>query len=166
MRIESLHDLFVNELRDLYHAENQLVKALPRMAKAVSSEELRRALEEHLEQTRGHVERLEQVFEKIGLKAKGKKCEAMEGIIAEGKELLGEDLEDAVLDAGIIGAAQKVEHYEMAGYGTVRAWAERLGLGEETELLQRTLDEEKAADEKLTQIAENIVNLEAVEAGQ
>lgn len=165
MRIESLHDLFVNELRDLYHAEHQLVKALPRMAKAASSGELRQALEEHLEQTQGHAERLEQIFERLGLKAKGKKCEAMEGIIAEGKELLGEDLEDAVLDAGIIGAAQKVEHYEMAGYGTARTWAEQLGFREEAELLQRTLDEEKAADEKLTRIAENIVNLEAVGAG-
>ena len=166
MRIESLHDLFVNELRDLYNAENQLVKALPRMAKAASSDDLRQALEDHLEQTRGHVERLEQVFERLGLKAKGKKCEAMEGIIEEGKNLLAEDLEPAILDAGIIGGAQKVEHYEMAGYGTVRTWAERLGLHEEAELLQQTLDEEKAADEKLTQIAEHAVNLQAVGVGE
>ncbi len=166
MHMESLHDLFVNELRDLYNAENQILKALPKMAKSCSSEELRQALEEHLEQTRGHVERLEQIFEKLGLKARGKKCAAMEGIIEEGKDLMDEDLEEAVLDAAIIESAQKVEHYEMAGYGTVRTWAERLGCHEEAELLQQTLDEEKEADDKLTQIAERAVNLQAMGAGR
>src|SRR5262249_44590673 len=151
-------DLFVNELRDLYNAENQLVKALPKMAKSASSPELRQGFEEHLEQTRHHVERLEQVFEQLGTKARGKKCQAMEGLIDEGKDLMDEDAEPPVMDAGLIAAAQKVEHYEIAGYGTVRTWAEHLGHHEAAELLQQTLDEEKQTDQKLTRLAEQMVN--------
>ena len=161
MKLRSLQDLFVDELKDLYSAENQLVKALPKMAKAASSEELRSGFEEHLEQTRGHVERLDQIFEQLDARAKGKKCKAMEGLIEEGKELMEEDAEPGVLDAGLIAAAQKVEHYEMASYGCVRTWAEQLGYHEAAELLQQTLDEEKETNEKLTQLAESVVNQEA-----
>jgi ferritin-like metal-binding protein YciE len=161
MKLESLEDLFVEELRDLYHAENQLVKALPRMAKAASSPDLRHGFEEHLEQTKEHVQRLEKIFEDIGLKARGKKCEAMEGLVAEGKDIISEDAEPHVKDAGLIAAAQKVEHYEIAGYGSVRTWAEQLGHSRAAELLQQTLDEEGETDKKLTQLAETI-NVEAV----
>jgi ferritin-like metal-binding protein YciE len=165
MKMSTLEDLFVNELRDLYNAENQMVKALPKMAKAASSPELRQGFEEHLKQTRHHVERLEQVFEQLGAKARGKKCQAKEGLIEEGKELMSEDAEPPVLDAGLIAAAQKVEHYEIAGYGTVRTWAEQLGHHEAAELLQQTLDEEKQTDEKLTRLAEQMVNQEAASPG-
>src|SRR6266404_1998518 len=127
MKLRSLQDLFVDNLRDLYNAEGQLVKALPKFVKATSSEELRSAIENHLEQTRHHAERLEQVFELLGTKAKGKTCKAMEGLIDEGKQLLDEAAEQNVMDAGIIAAAQRVEHYEMAGYGCVRTWARQLG---------------------------------------
>jgi ferritin-like metal-binding protein YciE len=161
--MESLHDLYVNELRDLYSAENQLVKALPKMAKAASSPELRAAFEEHLEVTQGQVERLETIFDELGVKPKGKKCVAMEGLIEEGKELLEEDAPEAVLDAGLIVAAQKVEHYEMAGYGSVRTFANLLGYEEAARLLQETLDEEGEADKKLTELAETIINVEAEE---
>jgi ferritin-like metal-binding protein YciE len=164
MKMRTLQDMWVDELRDLYNAENQLIKALPKMAKAASSDELREAIEEHLEQTKGHAERLEQIFEQLDLKPKGKKCEAMEGLVEEGKEILSMDAEPAVLDAGIICAAQKVEHYEMAGYGTVRTWARHLGQDKAADLLQQTLDEEGEADHKLTDIAERVVNLEAVES--
>src|SRR5436305_5870929 len=139
MKLKTLHDLFVDELKDLYNAENQIIKALPKMAKAASSDELRQGFEEHLEQTHGHVERLEQIFEQLGARAKGKKCVAMEGLIDEGKELMSDDAEPSVMDAALIAAAQKVEHYEMAGYGTVRAWAEQLGLHEAANRLQQTL---------------------------
>src|SRR5262249_1822774 len=155
-----LHDLFVDQLKDLYNAENQLVKALPKMAKAASSPELRSAFEEHLEVTKGHVERLEQVFESLDLPPKGQKCKAMKGLIEEGKELIDEEPEADVLDAGLICAAQKVEHYEMAGYGCVRTWARQLGHAEAADLLQQTLDEEGEADKKLTQIAESMVNVQ------
>ncbi len=165
MKTRTLHDLWVECLRDLYSAENQLIKALPKMAKAATSDELRQAIEEHLEQTKGHAERLEQIFEELDLKPKGKKCVGMEGLIEEGKEMLEEDLEPAVCDAGIIGAAQKVEHYEIGGYGTARTWARHLGQDRAAELLQQTLDEEGEADHKLTEIAERMVNLQAVEAG-
>jgi ferritin-like metal-binding protein YciE len=161
---QSLEDLFVEELRDLYHAEGQLVKALPKIAKAASSQELRQAIEEHLEQTKGHVERLEQVFEELGQRAKGKRCVAMEGLIEEGKELMDQDLEAMVMDAGLICAAQKVEHYEMAGYGTARTWARLLGHHRAPDLLQETLNEEGEADHKLTQIAEGMVNTQAAAA--
>ncbi len=161
MAISSLQDLYMEQLKDLYNAENQLVKALPKMAKAATSDDLRRAFEEHLEQTRNHVTRLEQIFEMHGMKARGKKCVGMEGIIGEGKELLEEDAEPEVLDAGLIEAAQKVEHYEMAGYGTVRTWAQQLGDSQAANLLQQTLDEEGNANKKLTQLAESGINVKA-----
>ncbi len=163
MAISSLEDLYMEQLKDLYNAENQIVKALPKMAKAATSDDLRRALEEHLEQTRNHVTRLEQIFEMHGMKARGKKCVGMEGIIGEGKELLEEDAEPEVLDAGLIEAAQKVEHYEMAGYGTVRTWAQQLGDSQAADLLQQTLDEEGNANKKLTQLAESSINVKAEE---
>src|SRR6266545_1930105 len=151
-----------DELRDLYNAENQLVKALPKMAKAASSEELKDAFEKHLEQTKGHVERLEQVFEGLGEKPKGKTCRAMKGLIEEGSEILKEDGEDSVIDAGIIVAAQKVEHYEIAGYGSVRTFAHLLGQNKAAELLQTTLDEESETNELLNRLAESTVNPEAL----
>jgi len=159
-----LHELLVDELKDLYNAENQIIKALPKMAKAASAPELRRAFERHLEETRRHVERLDQIGEALDVKMTGKKCKGMEGLIEEGKEILSEDLEEDALDAGLIGAAQKVEHYEIAGYGTARAHATMLGLNKIAKLLQQTLDEEGMTDKKLTQLAESIINVEAVEA--
>ena len=161
MELASLQELFVNELKDLYSAENLIIKALPKMAKAASSEELRSAFEEHLEQTRGHVQRLEQIFERLDESPKGKKCKAMEGLIEEGKELLKEDAEPPVKDAALIGAAQKVEHYEIAGYGTARTFAQRLGRNDAARLLQETLDEEAATDKKLTTLAEQSINPKA-----
>jgi ferritin-like metal-binding protein YciE len=149
-------DLYIDELRDLYNAETQLVKALPKTAKASANDQLRQAFEEHLRETSEHVSRLEQIFEQLGEKASGKKCMGMEGLVKEGSEMMKEDYSDEVKDAGIIGAAQRVEHYEMAGYGTVRAFAELLGEDEHVSLLDQTLEEEKQADEKLTQIAEEI----------
>jgi ferritin-like metal-binding protein YciE len=162
MKLDTLQKLYTDELRDLYNAENQLVKALPKMAKAASSEELKDAFEKHLEQTKGHVERLEQVFEGLGEKPKGKTCRAMKGLIEEGSEILKEDGEDSVIDAGIIVAAQKVEHYEMAGYGSVRTFAHLLGQNKAAELLQTTLDEESETNEVLNRLAESIVNPEAL----
>ena len=156
MKINSLQDLYVDELRDLYDAENQLIKALPKMAEASTSDELRRGFEEHLEQTRGHAQRLEQIFERMGDKAKGKKCKGMEGIVKEGSETLDEDMNDEIKDAAIIGAAQRVEHYEIAGYGTARTHADLLGLGEDVRLLEQTLEEEKETDQKLSGLAENV----------
>jgi len=161
MKLESLQDLLVDQLKDLYSAENQLVKALPKMAKAATSEELRSGFEQHLEETKNQVSRLEQICEELGVTPKGKKCAAMEGLIQEGKELMEEDAEPAVMDAGLIAAAQKVEHYEMASYGTARTWAQQLGLEEAATLLEETYEEEKATDEKLTQLAEQGVNEEA-----
>ncbi len=163
MKIQSLEDLFVDELKDLYNAENQLVKALPKMAKAASAEELRSAFEEHLEQTKGHVNRLEQIFKELDMAPKGKKCKGMEGLIEEGSERLDGDAEDAVKDAALIAAAQRVEHYEIAAYGSVRTFAERLGRRQAARLLQQTLDEEGETDKKLTQIAESISNPQAAE---
>jgi len=160
MQKDSLRELYVNELKDLYNAETQLVKALPKMAKASSNAELRQGFEEHLRQTSEHVSRLEQIFEMLGEKATGKKCLGMEGLVKEGAETMSEDYEDAVKDAAIIGAAQRVEHYEIAGYGTVRAFAELLGENEHVSLLEQTLEEEKETDEKLTELAGSI-NLEA-----
>ena len=147
MNLDTLKELYVNELRDLYNAEGQLVKALPKMAKAASSDELKEAFEKHLEQTKGHVERLEEVFEELGEKTKGKTCQAMKGLIEEGSEVLKADGEDSVLDAAIIVAAQKVEHYEIAGYGSVRTFAQLLGQDKSAELLQQTLDEESETNE-------------------
>jgi len=156
MQKESLRQLYIDELKDLYSAETQIVKALPKMAKASSTAELRQAFEEHLRQTSEHVSRLEQIFEMIDEKATGKKCLGMEGLVKEGAETMKEDYEDEVMDAALIAAAQRVEHYEIAGYGTVRAMAELLGESEHVSLLDQTLDEEKQTDEKLTQLAENI----------
>src|SRR5438477_12555274 len=162
MNLETLKELYVNELRDLYNAEGQLVKALPKMAKGASSDELKEAFEKHLEQTKGHVQRLEEVFEEIDETPKGKTCKAMKGLIEEGSEVLKADGEDSVIDAGIIVAAQKVEHYEIAGYGSVRTFAQLLGKDKSAELLQQTLDEESETNETLNQLAEEIVNPEAL----
>ena len=162
MKMETLQDVYIEELRDLYDAEQQLLKALPKMAKASSSEELQEAFEKHLEQTKTHVDRLEEVFEEIGEKPKGKTCKAMKGLIEEGSEILHEDREESVIDAGIIVAAQKVEHYEIAGYGSVRTFAQLLGKDRSADLLQRTLDEESEANEVLNKLAEDIVNPEAL----
>jgi ferritin-like metal-binding protein YciE len=159
-----LRGLYIDELKDLYSAENQLVKALPKLAKASSSEELRNGFEEHLEQTKGHVQRLEQIFEMLGESPKGKKCKGMEGLIEEGSEMIDEDFEGSVKDAGLIGAAQRVEHYEIAGYGTVKAFAEALGENEHASLIEQTLQEEKETDEKLTELAEQINSEATAEA--
>ncbi|MFL5615566.1 MAG: ferritin-like domain-containing protein [Gemmatimonadaceae bacterium] len=164
--MESLKELYVEELKDLYSAEKQLVKALPRMAKNATNPELKQAFTDHLQETEGHVERLEQIFEMLGERAGGKKCKGMEGLIEEAKELLEEDASEEVLDAGMISKAQHVEHYEMAGYGSVRTYARQLGLDEQADLLQQTLDEEAKADELLTQIAESSVNLDAEEGSE
>jgi ferritin-like metal-binding protein YciE len=154
MADKGLRELYIDELKDLYSAENQLVKALPKMAKGADSEELRQGFEEHLEQTKGHVQRLEQIFESLRESPKGKKCKGMEGLIEEGSEVLDEDYEGSILDAALIGAAQRVEHYEIAGYGTARAMAEVLGESEHVTLLTDTLEEEKETDEKLTELAQ------------
>jgi ferritin-like metal-binding protein YciE len=153
---EGLKELYVDELKDLYSAENQVVKALPKMAKAASSDELRQGFENHLEQTRGHVQRLEKIFESLGESPKGKKCKGMVGLIEEGEEVIGEDFEGALMDAALIGAAQRVEHYEMAAYGTVCAFAKELGETEHESLLKETLEEEKETDEKLTKLSQEI----------
>jgi ferritin-like metal-binding protein YciE len=162
MKIESLQELFIDELKDLYSAETQIIKALPKMIKNANSDELRGAFEEHLQQTKGHVGRLEQIFGDLNASPRGKKCKGMEGLIDEAKELMEEDTEPEVLDAGMISMAQRVEHYEIAGYGTVRTYAELLGMDEAANLLQQTLDEEKETDRKLSSIAES-VNVEAAE---
>jgi ferritin-like metal-binding protein YciE len=166
MEMESLKELYVDELKDLYSAEKQLVKALPKMAKNASNPELKEAFTNHLQETEGHVERLEQIFEMLGERAGGKKCKGMEGLIEEAKELLEEDATEEVLDAGLISKAQHVEHYEIAGYGTVRTYARQLGLDDQAELLQETLDEEGKTDELLTQLAESSVNLEAEQGSE
>jgi ferritin-like metal-binding protein YciE len=162
MSLDTLEKLYISELRDLYSAENQLLKALPKMAKGASSPELKDAFEKHLEQTKGHVERLEELFEQRDESPKGKPCKAMKGLIEEGSEILKEEGEDSVLDAGLIVAAQKVEHYEIASYGSVRTFANLLGKDDEAELLQATLDEERETNEILNQLAETVVNPEAV----
>ena len=161
---QRLKELYIDELKDLYSAENQLVRALPKMAKAASSEELREGFEKHLEQTRGHVQRLEKIFQALGESPKGKTCKGMQGLIEEGSEATEEDYEGSVMDAALIGAAQRVEHYEIAGYGTVRSMAETLGESNHVSLLEETLEEEKETDEKLTVLAEQI-NTQANESG-
>lgn len=161
MAAQTLEDLLVETLRDTYNAEKQLVKALPKMAKTANSDELRAAFEEHLEVTRKQVTRLEKVFNELGVGVRGKHCVAMEGLIEEGKELMEEDHDPEVLDAGLIAAAQKVEHYEIAAYGTVRTWAEMLGYTRAAQLLEESLNEEAEADEKLSQLAMTTVNVEA-----
>lgn len=165
MKLNSLNDLLHYELQDLYSAENQLVKALPKLAKAATNPELKAGFEEHLEQTKGHVERLDQIAEIIGVKLTGQKCKAMEGLIEEGAELISEHGDASIRDAGLIGAAQRVEHYEIAGYGTARSLAEHLGFSEVAELLGQTLEEEKETNEKLTDLATTVVNPEALHAG-
>jgi len=161
MEMDSLKQLYLEELKDLYSAEKQIVKALPKMVKNATNPELKQAFSDHLQETEGHVERLEQIFEMLGEGTPRKKCKGMEGLIEEAKELLEQDASEEVLDAGLISKAQHVEHYEMAGYGTVRTYARELGLDEQADLLQQTLDEEGNANELLTQIAESSVNAEA-----
>ena len=163
---ETLHDLMLDELKDIYDAERQLTKALPKMMKKASSDELRQALEDHLQQTEQHVERLEQVFEQLGETAKAKKCIGMRNLIAEGDEMIKEAEDDDARDAVMIASAQKVEHYEIASYGTLRTWANQMGHTDVAEILETTLEEEKEADQKLTQIAESAVNREAMEGDQ
>jgi ferritin-like metal-binding protein YciE len=160
MTKDSLRELYVDELRDLMSAEKQLTKALPKMAKAASSEELKEGFEKHLEQTKGHVERLEQVFEMLEQRPSGKKCMGMEGLVNEGAEIMHEDFSDEVMDAALISAAQRVEHYEIAAYGTVIAYADLLGESKHAALLRQTLQEEKETDQKLTELSEQI-NVEA-----
>lgn len=164
MERKALKELYVDELRDVFNAENQLVKALPKMAKASTSPDLRAGFEEHSEQTKGHVQRLEEIFNLLGEEPTGKKCKGMEGLIEEGSEMIEEgELEGEVLDAALISAAQRVEHYEIAAYGCVRTYADILGQTEAVSLLDQTLDEEKNTDQRLTELAENI-NLEAAES--
>ena len=161
MAKEALRNLYIEELRDLYDAENRLVKTLPKLAKAAESNQLRAGFKEHLEQTKGHVDRLRQIFESLDEKPTGKKCAAMVGLIQEGQEILDEDFEDGVKDAALISAAQRVEHYEIAAYGCVKTWAGLLGETEAQSLLERTLNEEKQTDEKLTELSADI-NLNAI----
>jgi len=164
-KVATMQDLFLDEIRDLYDAEKQLTKALPKMAKAASSDELKQAIEDHLQETQNQVERLNQIFEMLDQKATGKKCAAMAGLIKEGEEVIASTT-DSVRDAGIIAAAQKVEHYEMSGYGSARTFAQMLGHDDAVSLLQETLDEEKNADRKLNDIAESQVNEQAMSGGE
>lgn len=161
MAEKNLNELFVDTLKDIYYAEKHILKALPKMAKAANSDELRAAFEKHYDETEGQVERLEQIFEMIGKAARGKKCEAIEGIIDEGKEVMEEYADTPALDAGLLSAAQSVEHYEISRYGTLKAWAEKLNMPQAVKLLDATLAEEKKTDETLTRIAEKAVNYEA-----
>ena len=163
--MDSLRELYVEGIKDLYSAENQILKGLPRMIRAASHPQLKRAFTKHEAQTRKQVKRLEQIARELGEKPTGKKCVGMEGLIKEAKELIAEKPEPNVLDAGLISAAQHVEHYEMAGYGTCRTWARLLGYEKQTQLLQTTLDEEQATDKELTVLAESAINIEAEEAG-
>ena len=162
-KLNSLDDLLVHELQDIYHAEGQILKALPKMTKAATNQDLKAAFEEHRVQTEGQDKRLEQVFKLLGHPVKGKKCEGMAGLIEEGKKVMEEDADPAVLDAALIAAAQKVEHYEIAAYGCLCTYAEMLGFDEAHELLGKNLDEEESTDEKLTALAETVINLEAEE---
>ena len=164
MKLNTLEALLHHELKDLYSAENQLIKALPKMAKAATNADLKTGFEDHLEETKGQLERLKKIGESLNISLAGHKCKAMEGLIEEGAELISEDADDHVRDAGLIGAAQRVEHYEMAAYGTARTLATRLGHDEVADLLQETLEEERATDEKLTALAESSVNDEAAMA--
>lgn len=157
----TLHDAFLDELRDTYDAEKQLIKALPKVAKAATSQALRTAVEKHLQETRGQVDRLVSVFESLGEKPRGKHCDGMEGILEEGKSAMEEDVDEATMDAMLIASAQRAEHYEMAAYGTLIAWARALGHDEAVDLLQQNLDEEKAADQKLTTLGEGGINAQA-----
>lgn len=163
MKMQTLKDLYIDELKDIYDAEQQIAKALPKMAKAASNEELRAAFEQHLDQTQTQIERLEQIFEELEEKAKGEKCEATRGLLEEAKKMMEEAEDEDVRDAAMIGSAQKVEHYEIAAYGTLRTYAELLGFDEQAELLQETLDEEKETDENLTELAVTCINMDANE---
>jgi ferritin-like metal-binding protein YciE len=165
MSLDSLDKLFLEELKDIYNAEKQLTRALPRMAKAAESPELQQAFTKHLRETEGQVQRLERIFKELGQAARGKKCKGMEGLIEEGKEKMEEEGEGPVLDAALIASAQKVEHYEIAAYGCLRTYAELLGYDEAERLLQETLGEEEATDKKLTQLGEAGINEAAVAAG-
>jgi ferritin-like metal-binding protein YciE len=162
MTLGTLRDLYVNEIRDIYDAENEIVKALPKMIEASSSAELRTAFQHHLRQTEQQVDRLERVFDMLGEKAKGRKCQGIRGIISEGEDILDADAGASIMDAALIAAAQRVEHYEIAAYGTCCAYAKQLGFDDQLKLLLETLEEEKETDEKLTQIAETVINVEAV----
>ena len=161
MKLESLRDLFIEQIQDLYHAEKQLTKALPKMEKAATAPNLKAAFHKHLGETKEHVSRLEEIFKHLGEKAKAKPCKAMEGLIEEGSEMINEDAEPAVRDAGLIAAAQRVEHYEMAGYGTIRAYARLLKEPACLKLIEATLAEERAADSALTELAESEINIDA-----
>ena len=163
MELDSLKKLYIDELKDLYSAENQMLKNMPRMMKAASSKELKRAFAQHEKMTQRQVKRLERVFKMLGERPGGKKCEGMEGLVSEAKELIKEKPEPEVLDAGLISKAQHIEHYEMAGYGTVRTYARTLGFEDQAALLQETLDEEQMTDKLLTEIAENGINVEALD---
>jgi len=156
-----LHELFLDELADIYNAEQQLTKALPKLAKAAKNDQLREGFQQHLEETENHISRLDQVFESLGESMKRKKCKGMEGLIEEGEEVISAQKNSNALDAGLIISAQKVEHYEIAAYGSLCSWAEQMGHNDALELLRETLEEEKAADEKLTEIAESVANTQA-----
>jgi ferritin-like metal-binding protein YciE len=159
---ETLQDVYVEQLKDLYSAEQQILKALPKLAKAVTHVDLRKAFQEHEVVTRTHVERLDSIFAQLGEKGTGHKCKGMEGLLAEGDELLEEHEQSEALDAALIAAAQRVEHYEIAGYGSVRTFANMLGFADQADLLQRTLDEEGQTDKRLTTLAETVINVDAV----
>jgi ferritin-like metal-binding protein YciE len=161
MKLESLKDLYLEQLKDLYSAENQIIEALPRMAEAAGSADLRKAFNDHLRQTGEHVRRLERIFQDLQESPKGETCEGMKGLLKEGAHMTKMNGDPAVIDAGLIAAAQRVEHYEMAGYGTVRTYAEMLGKSEHASLLERTLQEEEQTDERLTELAESHINQEA-----
>ncbi len=164
MKLNTLHDLYLNELKDLLNCEQQILKALPKMAEAASSPDLRRAFEKHLDQTKTQTQRLEQIFQKLGEPAKGQKCKGIEGIIDEGEDLMDKDAPPAVSDAALIASAQRVEHYEIAGYGTARSFARRLGFEDHARLLQETLSEEGETDKQLTSLADSYINEEAKSA--
>jgi ferritin-like metal-binding protein YciE len=163
MEVTSLRELYIDQLKDLYSAENQITKALPKMAKKAESQELKSAFQEHLEQTQGQIDRLEHIFQMLQVSPRGKKCVGMEGLLEEGKEVMSEDFEPEVRDAALIAAAQKVEHYEISAYGTARAYARLLEDNRAVQLLTQTLEEESEADEKLTQLAESGINVEAMD---
>lgn len=163
MQMTDLQDLMVENLKDLYSAETQLLKALPKVAKATDNDQLRSAFEDHLEETQTHVKRLEQIFQQLGEKPTGKKCKGMEGLIEENKEMMSEDAEPAVMDAGLIVGSQKIEHYEIAGYGSAVTFAKLLGNDQAARLLAQTLDEEERTDKKLSQIAESTINVDAAD---
>ena len=165
MSLDSLDNLFLEELKDIYHAEKQLTRALPRMAKAAESPDLQQAFTTHLKETEGQIQRLEKIFKALGQPARGKRCKGMEGLVEEGKEKMEEDGEPPVLDAALIASAQKIEHYEIAAYGCLRTYSELLGMDEVGQLLQQTLEEEEATDKKLTQLGESGINEAAVAAG-